>query len=88
MTYRPYPDAARALRQLDRHTRRESRPRVSVPPMRIMTPEQAARSLEAMGAAVRPISEAMERAAAAAAGRMRRTSPLVSQVKSMRAALR
>ncbi|GAA2694367.1 hypothetical protein GCM10010400_69910 [Streptomyces aculeolatus] len=71
MTYRPYPNAARALRQLDRHTRPESQPRVSVPPIRIMTPEQAARSLEAIGAAVRPISEAMERAATAAARRVR-----------------
>lgn len=71
MTYRPYPNAARALRQLDRH-RHAPQTAPQLPPMpRFPDPEQARRALEAAGAVVRPISEAMQRVAAAAARRAR-----------------
>lgn len=53
MAYRPYPNAARALRQLDRH----AQPFTPLPPWRVEMAQQANETLAVAGAAVRPFIE-------------------------------
>jgi hypothetical protein len=81
VTYRPFPDRERALRQLARH---HHAPQVVVqlPPMpRLPSPEQATRAVEAAGAALQPFFDAADRAFGAYAERVQRMGPVVPRAR-------
>ncbi|WP_329459823.1 hypothetical protein [Streptomyces sp. NBC_01497] len=55
MSYRPYPDAPRALRQLDRHAQGPVRPLRRPSALERQLAEQAHTALRAMGRSARPV---------------------------------
>lgn len=78
MTYRPYPDPARARRQIDRH---HPAPAPTTPHLRLA--EDARRALEAAEVQLRPFGDAMREWATAAAANLQREAPITKRVASM-----